>query len=515
MEEEKKSSKKGLAGFLVFLGIVSIGAGVWFAYNGKEAKPSTTTTTPKAVTSPYRMSGNGLEKFDLYFLQLENNKKNMIYSPLSIKYAMEMLAEGAAGDTKTQLDNIIGDYKANKYTNSKNMSFANAMFIKDTYKTKIKADYTQKLSTKYNAEVVFDSFKNAKTINKWVSDKTLKLIGNAFDDETVKQHNFLLVNALGIDMEWKKMIQPDNTSNSWFRVNYEHEKYSQFIDIIMGDEDYNSIKFNNKSMNAKTVEIGASINKYDIVKTLGEDKIRSEVTAAYEKWKKEGNEDKDFNIDTYVKELNSNYKKIDASTDFTFYDDTNVKAFAKDLKEYNGTTLQYVSIMPKTGTLEDYIKNIDATKLNTIISGLKEVKLENFKEGVVTQITGQIPLFKFDYSLDLMNDLKKLDIKDVFDQTKANLSGISTDNVYIDVVSHKANIEFSNHGIKACALTDGGGLGDESYGFQYDFDVPVETIDLTFNNPYLFLIRDKKTGEVWFTGTVYTPVEGKEVKEAK
>ena len=438
----------------------------------------------------------------------------MIYSPLSIKYAMEMLAEGASGDTKTQLDNVIGDYKANKYTNSKNMSFANAMFIKDTYKTKVKADYTQKLSTKYNAEVVFDSFKDAKTINKWVSDKTLKLIGNAFDDKTVKQHNFLLVNALGIDMEWKKMIQPDNTSSEgWFRVTYNHEKYVQFIDIITEDEDYNSIKFNNKSMNAKTVEIGASINKYDIVKTLGEDKIRSEVTAAYEKWKKEGNEDKDFNIDTYIKELNSNYKKIDVSTDFTFFDDTTVKAFAKDLKEYNGTTLQYIGIMPKTGTLEDYIKNIDVAKINSIVSGLKEVKLENFKEGVVTKITGQIPLFKFNYNLDLMNDLKKLEIKDVFDVNKANLSGISTEKMFVDTVSHKANIEFSNHGIKASALTDGGGLGDESGGFQYDFDVPVETIDLTFDNPYLFLIRDKKTGEVWFTGTVYTPVEGKNIKK--
>ena len=112
-----------------------------------------------------------------------------------------------------------------------------------------------------------------------------------------------------------------------------------------------------------------------------------------------------------------------------------------------------------------------------------------------------------------MNDLKKLEIKDVFDVNKANLSGISTEKMFVDTVSHKANIEFSNHGIKASALTDGGGLGDESGGFQYDFDVPVETIDLTFDNPYLFLIRDKKTGEVWFTGTVYTPVEGKNIKK--
>ena len=32
---------------------------------------------------------NGISKFDLKFLQLENNKKNEIYSPLSIKYALK------------------------------------------------------------------------------------------------------------------------------------------------------------------------------------------------------------------------------------------------------------------------------------------------------------------------------------------------------------------------------------------------------------------------------------------
>ena len=37
------------------------------------------------------------------------------------------------------------------------------------------------------------------------------------------------------------------------------------------------------------------------------------------------------------------------------------------------------------------------------------------------------------------------------------------------------------------------------------YDVPVETIDMTFDKPYFFLIRDKVSGEVWFMGTVYEP----------
>ena len=31
------------------------------------------------------------------------------------------------------------------------------------------------------------------------------------------------------------------------------------------------------------------------------------------------------------------------------------------------------------------------------------------------------------------------------------------------------------------------------------------TIDLDFDKPYMYIIRDKSTGEVWFAGTVYEP----------
>ena len=29
---------------------------------------------------------------------------------------------------------------------------------------------------------------------------------------------------------------------------------------------------------------------------------------------------------------------------------------------------------------------------------------------------------------------------------------------------------------------------------------------MTFDRPYMFLIRDKENGEVWFVGTVYEPL---------
>ena len=98
-------------------------------------------------------------------------------------------------------------------------------------------------------------------------------------------------------------------------------------------------------------------------------------------------------------------------------------------------------------------------------------------------------------------------ITDVFNQDKADLSGItSSKDAYIASAKHKADIEFTQDGIKAAAVTYAGGHGGGGTMFKYFFDVPIERIDLTFDKPYMFLIRDKETGDVWFAGTVYDPL---------
>ena len=121
MEKEKqnKKSTKIIIGSVVALLIIGCGI-ISYLYLSKS-----TTTKTKKLYSPYELSGNNLEKFDLQFLKLENEEKNKAYSPLSIKYALEMLAEGTDGSSKEQLDSVIGKYKARKYENNKNMSLAN------------------------------------------------------------------------------------------------------------------------------------------------------------------------------------------------------------------------------------------------------------------------------------------------------------------------------------------------------------------------------------------------------
>lgn len=517
-QSSKKENKKTTIILIVSVAIVVLAliVGIFFAImNGSEKSEGTVKS--KGKKSSYWISGNSLEPFDLYFLQLENEKQNKVYSPLSIKYALEMLEEGTTGESKEQILKIIGNYEAKKYINSENMSFANAMFIKDTYKDIINNNYLSTLKNKYDADVQYDSFATPDVVNSWVNNKTLGLINNLFQD--ISSQNFLLINSLAIDMEWneKFILYP---SRGVFEE-YSHEDFSW-----SGDMDVVSNGFQDISEDISGMEVIASFNKYDIVNTLGEENIRKTVKTELEKFLEQNpgyqisynvgmpvvdtnlsdEELMQIYLDQYIKDINSNYKREKKTTEFSFYVDDTVKVFAKDLKEYNGTTLQYVSIMPTTEALDSYINNIKASDINDIISNLKELKLENFKEGVVTKIRGFIPKFKFEYQLDLVEDLKKLGITNVFEKGKAKLENLSSDkSLYINEAVHKSNIELTQDGIKASSVTSSAGYGAIG-GFDYLYDVPVEEIDLTFDKPYMFIIRDKETNEVWFTGTVYSPL---------
>lgn len=528
MEEQKKEKKQlrislgtAILLFIIILLIVAMVVVVVYFKNEKpnavESKVSDTEVTDTKKAFKYALKSNSLEDFDLRFLQLENERKNKIYSPLSIKYALAMLNEGTEGESKEQISNLIGDYKPNKYVNSANMSLANALFIRDSYKNSVKESFVNNLKNKYNADVEYDSFTSAKKMNSWISNKTLKLIDNMLDDSSVNEVDFALVNAVAIDMEWENKF----LENNYTATDYRHEKYSWMAPKDLLSSDFEGVKNKISGMG-----IIASVNNYDIVNTLGEDNIRKTVGDAFRKYLNEGDyasyylEGKNIEtvvkeyLDSYMEEIEKNYKSVDKNTDFYVYQDEKVKSFAKDLKEYNGTTLQYVAIMPEEN-LDKYISNITAEEINKIIGNLKDInKRENFKEGVITQVVGYIPKFKFDYDLNLIKDLNDMGVKDIFDENKANLKGITDEKAYINQAKHKANIEFTQDGIKAAAATFIGGAGAGEM-FDYLYDVPVEKIDLTFDKPYMFVIRNKETGEVWFAGTVYEPLSLEDEAETK
>ena len=367
--------------------------------------------------------------FEFAFLKLENNKKNMLYSPLSIKYALSMLKEGAAGKTFDEINNLVGNDDLPKYSSiDKNLSLANGLFIRDTFYEYVKEKYINILKEEYNAEVIKDEFENAENANKWIEDKTLGIIKNMLKDDVVQDPYsvMLLINALAIDMEWDYKFFTENTSGKTF------------------------YKDNGEKMLATMMS-------------------KEEIHGKY----------------------------------LSYYKDDDITVFTMDLKEYDETQFEFIAIMPKED-LSTFVKNVSIDQINQIDKKL--ILSSDEKYGVNLKV----PKFKFSYDLSLKDDLKDLGINDAFTE-KADFSEIADpkQQLYVSDALHKADIEFTEKGVKAAAVTviimskNGITIPKESY--------PVE---ITIDKPFMFVIRDKKTKDIWFTGTVYEPNSWEKDKES-
>lgn len=353
------------------------------------------------------------------FLKMENKKENIVYSPLSIKYALQMLNDGANGNTKTQIENVIGNTtNLAKYDNINDiLSLANALYIRDTYSQYVKDEYKNKLLSNYNAEIKYDAFKNADNINNWIENKTFGQIKNMLRDEIVTDpdNEMFLINALAIDMEWKDKFDGEDTRGGTF-----------YLD------------------NGNTMTV-TMMNK----------------------------------------ETKSN--------SISYYKDNDITVLTMDLEEYEKEQMEFIAIMPNNN-LSNYVENFEIDTLENITNNL--TLASNTKYG----LNISIPRFSFDYDLSLEDDLKTLGITDAFNPDLANFSNMSSKSpLWVGGALHKANIDFTEKGVKAAAvtiiyMTDGMMLADEE-----------KPIEIKIDKPFMYLIRDKKTGEIWFVGTVYEP----------
>lgn len=365
--------------------------------------------------------------FSIQFLKLENQQQNMMYSPLSIKYALNMLNEGANGNTKTQIENVIKNLSLTKYnTIDEVLSLANSVYIRDTYAEYVKQDYKNKLTEKYNAEINYDAFRNATNINNWIENKTLGIIKNMLSDNMVQNPSakMLLINALAIDMEWENSFDVSDTNGQDFYLN------------------------DNNTMTATMM-----------------------------------------------------HKEAD-DEDVAYYKDKEITALTMDLKQYDDTQLQFVAIMPEDN-LSEYINTFTMDEFNHIIENV--TLASETKDGVEISI----PKFSFEYDLQLKNDLIDLGITDAFDENLADFSNMTDADtgLYVYDALHKAKIDFTERGIKAAAVTVM--LTYEAVAMMDDNKPEKIRID----KPFLYFIRDKKTNEIWFVGTVYEPNSWEDDKE--
>lgn len=403
------------------------------------------------------------DSIDMDLLKLENKEENMVYSPLSIKYALGMLREGASDEMKAKINKVIGDnFEPSKRINSKNYSLANGLFIRNSIGNEVKTEFINNAQYKYQADVVLDDFSDAETINGWINDKTFGILDQVMTDNEISGLDVALVNTVAIDMDWE--------SRFWHG-----EESSDLIEM----------KFNRVDNSEKKV-LGLykrfCIDKFELPEGFFGDEYMPYPDI--------------YMTDEYYKETGETFSYKDERGS-SMYQDAKVNVISQMLKEYDEKKLEFIAIMPKQQSLKEYIKDFSGQEFNKILINLN---IDSTKEGYETVINAEFPKFQFEYNCDLKESLNTLGLKEMFDRENNDFEKIM-DSFYINIAKQNTQIDVNEEGIKAASVTVVGGCGGGG------LEVPSVYVNIIIDRPFLFFIIDNDTKEVVFTGTVYEPTD--------
>lgn len=139
-------------------------------------------------------------------------------------------------------------------------------------------------------------------------------------------------------------------------------------------------------------------------------------------------------------------------------------------------------LMPTSGGLEHFVEGMNPSKLSRIISGLTP-----------TSANFLIPTMDVTATMQLEAPLEAMGMTDAFGPG-ADFSGISAEAAQISEVKQKANLKVTRWGTVASAAT--------AIGVQASAALsPL----MVFDHPFVFLVRDTKTGAILFEATVNDP----------
>jgi serpin B len=163
---------------------------------------------------------------------------------------------------------------------------------------------------------------------------------------------------------------------------------------------------------------------------------------------------------------------------------------------YERGELSMVVFLPKeVGGLPALEQSLTASNVHLWL-GL----LQPFHEVIVT-----IPKFKMTRQVGLQKTLGAMGMPRAFDQDNADFSAMTGKrDLYISAVIHKAFIEVNEEGTEAAAATDVViGKAMAAPPMRNQPPPPVFRAD----HPFLFLIRDNRSGGILFMGRVTDPTK--------
>ena len=161
----------------------------------------------------------------------DNDAENLLVSPYSVMQALSMTANGAGGDTLSQMEQALGGMpigSLNKYlyTLRKNqpdtvnckLKTANSIWVRDDVeRVSLVPGFVQNTKDYYDASLYAAPFDDTTVsdINSWVNDNTDGMIDGVIDmiPESAVMY---LINAVAFDAKWENPFEKMNTHDATF-----------------------------------------------------------------------------------------------------------------------------------------------------------------------------------------------------------------------------------------------------------------------------------------------------------
>ena len=162
----------------------------------------------------------------------ENKNQNMLISPLSIQLALAMTANGANGQTKDEMEKLLGGdiplEELNEYLytyveslpseDKAKLEIANSIWFRDdAERLTVEKAFLQTNADYYGAQAYKEPFdlQTVKNINDWVDKHTDGMIEKIID-ELEPDDIMHLINAIAFDAQWETPYEKFNVENGPF-----------------------------------------------------------------------------------------------------------------------------------------------------------------------------------------------------------------------------------------------------------------------------------------------------------
>lgn len=173
----------------------------------------------------------GMTDFALRLLSSSHKDgENTLVSPLSVIFALAMTANGAVGETKSQMETVLGspvdtlNPELSEYVKSLpehekyKLRLANSIWFTNDEGFTVNRDFLELNAGYYGADVYRAPFNDdtCREINGWVKEKTDGMIPEILDKipEGVVMY---LVNALAFEAEWASLYEEEQMREGKFR----------------------------------------------------------------------------------------------------------------------------------------------------------------------------------------------------------------------------------------------------------------------------------------------------------